>query len=74
MIVLAFPEYNAKVAEWEDKLRELVVAHRLEEHPSLSVPCLRYGANKYSGDEAIDAFLPDLARELAEWRNDSCGG
>jgi hypothetical protein len=76
VIILYRTENDAKGDEIQAALEELVVAHRVEIVPNgapapvsvEALPAVVDGERVVSGQEALDAYLHELAAWMAEWR------
>jgi|AntRauTorckE5430_2_1112549.scaffolds.fasta_scaffold10878_2 hypothetical protein len=73
MILIRYTEYDAEVKNWENQLREMVVAYRLEALPELEEPELREQDKVVTGNHAITAYLKKLRQDVEDWRAPGCG-
>jgi hypothetical protein len=80
MIILHCTDNDAFAAEVEQKLKDLVVAHKVRKYsdsdPALpELPFLRENGTLVIGKEVIRKYLDELARELDQQRSvtgDAC--
>ncbi len=73
MIYLQFSEENVQIQNWRERLDNLIVAYKTECRIELEEPVLREGKKQYSGEGAIEQFLQELEKEVADWRTPRCG-
>lgn len=73
MITIAYPVFDASVADWKTKLEDLVAAHQLLENTELSVPTLETRSEKIEGILAIDHYIEELMVFKKVWLTCSCG-
>ena len=73
MIVIRYTRWAPALDNWKEKLEELVVAHRFEQHDALPVPELQEQGRIERGETAIAAFIKQMERDIDDWRTPGCG-
>ena len=71
MIFLFHPAGHPQGADWQDKLKELTVPHKIIESDN-STPAIAEGDKRYEGAEAIDQFLEGYEAFMRSWNQDRC--
>lgn len=67
MIELRYPRANEQVADWQDDLKRLALAHKLVQDEYLENPTLQHSGTSYDGAEAITAYIRRLDEESEQW-------
>lgn len=73
MIIIRYAEYDTQVENWDNQLREMVVAYQLEASPQFAQPELQEGGKTVSGAPAISAYLKAFKKDVDDWRAPGCG-
>lgn len=73
MLIIKYPKENNKVQEWGILLKELVVAHDIQEDKSIKQPILKENDQQVSGEKEIQEYLKDLKKSVHDWRAPGCG-
>ena len=73
MIIIRYTRWAPVLDKWKEKLEELVVAHRFEQHDALTVPELQEQDKVERGELAIAAFIKQLEKDINNWRTPRCG-
>ena len=73
MVLITYPTRTPRIDDWQALLESLVVAHELQEVPSLPIPTLVDERTTVTGEADIQAYLKQLEDEVNQWRSPQCG-
>ncbi len=71
MIVLEYNRHLKEADHWKERLEKMTVGFQLLK-TSRAVPLLTEGRNKVEGITAINQFLDQYEKDMAEWNQDRC--
>ena len=71
-MTLKYSNRTTKIAEIENRLRELTLAYHVEVSTEKTEPMLSEGRTEYLGIDKMNTFLDQLDREKEQWYYCGC--
>jgi len=74
MLILKTPVKTSQILEWEDKLLDMAIGHKINIIPKLKAPEIVHGREKYIGQHEIEKYLVELSDFMEGWGRCACEG